>query len=418
MRTQPSLNALTVEQQRNLILLFITALFFWTSLTCLLPTLPLYIENMGATLQQVGIVMGGFAIGLLGFRTLMGQLADYRSRKLVILIGAMVATGAPIGYLSVDTILALLGIRAFHGISVAAFTTGFSALVVDLAPPSRRGEIIGYMSLAVPIGMAIGPAVGGFMQTSFGFTTLFTLSGVSGFISLILASQIVEEKRATYLKDVREQLKSSRRFWQLFKQQSLLIPSLILLLIGLLFGTLVTFLPLYIKNIQLEVNVGLFYSIAAIASFSSRFVVGKASDRYGRGIFITGSLICYGLSMILLASSRTPLQFFLAAFLEGMGGGVLLPLLIALISDRSYDNERGKVYAICIGGFDLGIAIAGPVIGGLNYAIGYRGMFFLGAYFSLMGFVLFLTLSNRKLAQSWQFALGKGKDGYAVSKIL
>lgn len=50
--------------------------------------------------------------------------------------------------------------RAFHGVSIAAFTTGYSALVVDLSPPKQKGELIGYMSLAVPIGMAIGPAMG------------------------------------------------------------------------------------------------------------------------------------------------------------------------------------------------------------------------------------------------------------------
>lgn len=54
--------------------------------------------------------------------------------------------------------------RAFHGVSIAAFTTGYSALVVDLSPPKQKGELIGYMSLAVPIGMAIGPAMGGIFR--------------------------------------------------------------------------------------------------------------------------------------------------------------------------------------------------------------------------------------------------------------
>lgn len=115
----------------NLFILFFCALF-WMSLTSLIPTLPSYLQNIGATVKQVGYIMGCFAIGLLLSRVWLGKLADeglqkfinylpfpsginnfilrffrrflgklvyYPSRKVVIIIGTIVAFIAPLGYL-------------------------------------------------------------------------------------------------------------------------------------------------------------------------------------------------------------------------------------------------------------------------------------------------------------------------------
>lgn len=82
--------------RRNLVILFAAGLLFWSSLTTLLPTLPLYVEYVGGTKQQIGLVMGCFAIGLLLFRPWLGQLADRRSRKLVLLIGLGATAIAPL----------------------------------------------------------------------------------------------------------------------------------------------------------------------------------------------------------------------------------------------------------------------------------------------------------------------------------
>ncbi|WLT40083.1 hypothetical protein NON20_14110 [Synechocystis sp. B12] len=48
---------------------------------------------------------------------------------------------APLGYLLTATVGALMAIRAFHGICLAAYTTGYNSLVVDLSPPQQRGKL-------------------------------------------------------------------------------------------------------------------------------------------------------------------------------------------------------------------------------------------------------------------------------------
>lgn len=409
----------SLEPQKlyNLLVLFTTGLLFWTGLTTLLPTLPAYIADIGGTTQQVGLVMGSFAIGLLVSRTWLGQLADKKSRKLVVLIGTLIGGIAPLGYIFAQSIYPLIAIRAFHGISVAAFTTGYSTLIVDLSPLKQRGELIGYMSLVVPIGMAIGPALGGYLQVSMGYTPLFLISAGLGFLGFFLASRVTGDNRQAILsQEIETEIvpRRSKSFGEILLAPSFLVVTLIMLSIGLLFGTIASFLPLFIREIKLDLNAGLFYTAAAIASFTVRIFVGTASDRYGRGLFITISLICYSISMLLLTIANTPTVFLMAAVLEGAGGGVLIPMTIALLSDRSYDSERGKVYSICLGGFDVGIAISGPILGAIAQSRGYREMFFISAILALLSLLLFITQSNKSLSNSFGFAFGKAKDLYAL----
>ena len=143
-------------------------LCFWTGIASLLPTIPLYIRDIGGTQQQVGFVMGAFAIGLILSRPQLGARADKQSRKQVLLIGLGVGGTAPLSYLFAHSIPVLFLLRAFHGISIAAFTTAYAAYVVDQAPPERRTEILGYTSLVTPFGLGLGPVMGGLLQSHVG----------------------------------------------------------------------------------------------------------------------------------------------------------------------------------------------------------------------------------------------------------
>lgn len=400
------------QLRRNLLVLFTAGLLFWSSLASLLPTLPLYIEDVGATKQQIGMVMGCFAIGLLLFRPWVGQLADEHSRKLVLLIGMGVAAIAPLGYLFVQSIPLMMGIRAFHGISIAAFSTGYSALVADIAPVKNRGEVIGYMSLVTAIGMAVGPAIGGYLQAWIGYTPLFLLSSGLAILGLLCTTQVINSPvSATGQKTATE-----NQFWRLLISPRLRIPAVVLLLVGLTFGTLSTFVPLFIKSTGVDLNAGLFYTAAAISSFSVRLIVGRASDRYGRGLFITISLIFYTISMLLLWTANSANVFLLSATLEGAGAGTLIPMVAAMLADRAMPQERGRIFGVCMVGFDVGIAIAGPFLGLIAEQVGYRNMFGFAAGLTCLAFFIFLTASSKDVPHSLRFSLGRGRDVYAISK--
>lgn len=416
----------------NLAILFCSGLCFWSGLAGLLPTLPLFIETLGATGAQIGIVMASFAFGLLVARPRLARLADERGRKLVLMVGIIAVAVAPFLYwfviglppmiwevslgersFSINILLALMmAFRAFHGLSIAAFVIAYSALVIDISPPANRGELIGYMSLVNPIGMALGPALGGFLLEWSNFSVAFLAMGVLGLLGVICASQVQESYRPATSADLSHQPRPL--FWRLLWTPRVRTPAVILLLVGLAFGTLATFVPLFVRETGLALNVGLIYTASAIASFSSRLLVGRASDRHGRGRFITVSLLFYTLAMLAFWQAQTPEMFLMAGLIQGCAAGTLIPMIAALMGDRSAADERGKIFGLAMVGFDVGIALAGPVFGQFADLISYRDTFGLAALMTFLGMVVFITASSKDLRHSMRFSLSHGRDVYAV----
>ena len=405
---------LTLDKQlrSNLLILFAAGLLFWSSMASLLPTLPLYVEHIGGTKQEIGFVMGSFAIGLLSFRTWSGRYSDRRGRKIVLLIGALVVTIAPLWYIGISTISGLIAIRAFHGISIAAFGTAYAALVADLAPEENRGEIIGYMSLVNSLGMAIGPTLGSYLAEAAGYPQLFILASGLGLFSVLFTTQIINPPINSQLTK-----NTQSKFWQLLASPRVRVPAIILLIVGLTFGSIRTFVPLFIKSTGSGLNPGLFYTASAIAGFSVRLIVGKAADRYGRGLFVTISLVLYTFALVNIWFANSSQSFLIAGVIEGAGLGILIPMIAAIITDRALPEERGRMFGLCLTGFDLGIAIAGPVLGTVAEEIGYRNIFAFGAGLSFLAILIFTTLSSKNVTNSLRFAFGRGQDGYALNKI-
>ncbi|MCG6135600.1 MAG: MFS transporter [Nostoc sp. LLA-1] len=403
------LHTLDAELRRNLLVLFTAGLLFWSSIASLLPTLPLYIEEIGATSQQIGIVMGSFAVGMLLFRPWCSNLADRRGRKIVLLIGMAAVAIAPLGYLLATSLVPLMVLRAFHGLSIAAFGTAFMALVGDLAPVQNRGEVIGYMSLVNPLGVAIGPALGGYVQAGAGYTPLFLLSAALGFAGLLCIVPIVNPT----VHEISETGKSENQFWQLLFTPRVRIPAVVMLLIGVVLGTLHTFVPLFIKSTNVDLNPGLFYTVAAIASFNVRLFIGRASDVYGRGLFITLSLIAYTLAMVGIWQANSVAVFLISAFIQGAASGTAIPMMAVMMTDRARPHERGRIFGVSLVGLDIGIAIAGPILGSVAAQVGYRNMFASSAGLTFLALIIFLTLSSHDLRHSLDFALGRAEDSYS-----
>lgn len=406
-RNSPSLDP---DLRKNLVVIFTCGLLFWSALASLLPTLPLYIESLGSTKQQIGIVMGSFAVGVLVFRPQVGKLADRQGRKLVLLIGMVVATIAPLGYLAVKSLVGLMLIRAFHGISIAAFATACIALVSDLAPNDRRGEIIGYMSLVNPIGVAVGPALGGYLQAIAGYTPLFIFSGLLAGLGLICVIPITNPP--TWKNNKQE---TGDDFWGILISPRVRVPTIILLMIGFSIGTIHTFIALYIKSIGVDLNAGLFFAAAAISSFVIRLFVGRASDKYGRGLFVTLSLIAYSIAMLIIWQANSSPILLLGAIVEGAASGIAIPMISAMMTDRALPHERGRIFSVSLTGFDLGLGIAGPVVGYIAQSTSYRHVFGLSFSLTLLAILIFISQSNHGVFQSLRFALGRSKDVYQQS---
>lgn len=404
------------QTYRSLLFTGATSLLFWTSFDTLLPTLPVYIADVGGSDQQVGLVMGSLTFGLLLFKPSMGSLSDRRSRKLVLGIATGVMAIAPLAYSFVDSIALLMVIRAFHGIAIAGFGTSCAALVADLSPRENRGQLISSISMARPLALFIGPAIGGVLMSQFGYTSLFLGAASLGLLAILCVSQIREPQKAAQPQTSRSVFSVFSDYFELLISPRFRVPFLIFLLSSLVFNSLNIFVSLFIRETGVNLNVGWFFATAAIANLALRFIVGRAYDLYGRGIFITLGLFLSALSLVTLAYAQSTLAFLFAALLEGAAAATWAPMLNTLVADRCSSEERGRAYSAALSGLDLGVVLAGYTMGSVAQIVGYRGVYSLCAGIALLAVILFITLINKDLSSSLKFAIGREPDFYALEK--
>ena len=269
------------------------------------------------------------------------------------------------------------------------------------------------MTLATPLGLAIGPALGGYLEATSSYGILFLFCAELAFVALLEIVQVINPPVQTQ----QQTEENNRNFWQILDSPQVKVPTIVMLLVGLSIGAVHTFVSLYLKSTDVDFNGGLFFTASAISSFSIRVSAGKASDRLGRGLFITFGILCYILALILLWQAHSVMFFLLAAIAEGAGGGTLISMMITMMADRSQPQERGQVFAICVAGLDMGIAIAAPLLGIIAELVGYRDMFGYGAAITSIALVVFLTQSSKNLSNSLRFALGLTPDAYALKNL-
>lgn len=278
-----------------------------------------------------------------------------------------------------------------------------------LTAEHRRAEVVGYMSLVSPLGVGLSPAMGGFLQATSGYTPLFLSSAALGYLGLLCIIPIVNPPM-----DIQPINSKNNNFWQILTSPPGRIPAIVLLLSGLTLGSLHTFISLFIKSTGVDLNPGLFFSVAAISSFSCRLFTGKASDQYGRGLFVTMSLIAYTLSIICLWQANNNLMFLLGALMEGAASGILIPMISVLITDRTLPYERGRIFAVSYMGFDIGFAIAGEILGTFAQTFGYPSMFGLITGLKVLVIVTFLTQFSGNIRKFLGFTFGLHQDVYAI----
>ncbi len=417
MQSLTTFSSLDTSLRKNLTAIFWAGLFFWSSMASQLPTIPLYIRTLTQSFDEIGMVMGSFAIGLLICRSYLGKLSDRKGRRYTMRIGLIVAAIVPLCYALSPSIPLLMFFRAIHGISIAAFASSYSALIADLAPIEKRGEVIGYMSLVNPLGLAFGPAIGGLMYEAWGYQPLFVSASLLAFAGLLLTTQIetegkVGDRQGSPMTEVK------LGFWETFLNPRVRVPSTILLLVGLSFGTLSSFMPILMQEKHIPLNAGLFYMAAALSGFIIRFPVGRLSDEWGRGIFISIGIFFYGLSMAIIYFASHDYAFLLSGIAEGIGSGIVIPAVVALLADRTVPHERGYVFGMTWIGFDVGIALAGPIMGKMIAFVGITNIFAIATGLCILGLIIFGTQSNKSVAESFKFAIGRSSDRYAIKDAI
>jgi MFS family permease len=143
------------------IALGIAELAYFTAAGILIPTTPLFAAGpLGADEAGVGLTIGAFSVTALLLRPIAGRAADVRGRRPLLVWGAMLCALVTIGHLFATDLAVLIGLRLLLGVAEAFFFVAGFAMVADLAPPGRAGEALSYNSLALYLGIAVGPGLG------------------------------------------------------------------------------------------------------------------------------------------------------------------------------------------------------------------------------------------------------------------
>ncbi|MGH8010193.1 MAG: MFS transporter, partial [Candidatus Binatia bacterium] len=220
---------------RDFLVLCLGAFLFSGSTFLLFTVLPVFVvQELKGAESQVGLIMGAFAVAAVLTRPVSGWLVDRWSRTVGLNLGALIYCVAPLLYIPVGSVPMMLVLRLFHGIGIAVYTTAASVLVADLAPPTRRGEAMGYYGMAVNLAMAIGPALGAALIEPIGFTRLFWLATILAFCSLLLIQLLHEPART------RSDPQANTARPPLFSRAALL-PGFVAMCMTMTFGAVVSF---------------------------------------------------------------------------------------------------------------------------------------------------------------------------------
>jgi MFS family permease len=120
--------------------------------------LPKYlIEELHASATLVGNAHGAFAIVGVVLVPLIGSSLDRWGRRPVQLLGLAIGAVSFAAFGFAQAPWAILLLRAAHGLSFALTFNAGGALAADLAPPTRRGEGIGYFGTAMLVTNGFGP---------------------------------------------------------------------------------------------------------------------------------------------------------------------------------------------------------------------------------------------------------------------
>lgn len=387
----------------QLLLNWVARILFFTSLSALLPTFPVYIHDLGGSKSQIGVVMSAFAIGVLAFRPVVGKQIDSTGRRLVLLAGCLIFMIAPILYIYIPSIEILLPLRVFHGLGLAAFGTASITLITDAAPATRRADVISYTGMVNTIAFAFGPILGSFVGNRWGHTVLFSLVSALAFLCLA-CSLFIKETRGSHEQEAK------LNYFQAIKQRIVLVAFAMILLIGLVHGGVIFYISIFL-NENMEINEGVFFAVYGGAAFLVRMVVGPVSGRIGRGPLMVVSLAMLATAAFCLSQMTGLALMLTSAVLYGLGFGAHQPNLTALVADNTSEETRGKIFSFYFGGFDLGISIAGIILGIVAEAYGLRSMFFLCGALTLTSLAIFTTSMEKNVMHSLRSAFTLQKPG-------
>ena len=144
---------------KGLLVLFVTAFVDMVGLAMIVPLLPYYASEMGATATTVGLLVAAFSAAQLSVAPAWGRFSDQYGRRPAILAGLVLSAVAYLIFAYAGSIPLLLVSRLVQG--AGGGTIGVvQAYVADACPPEERTKSLGWLSAVTSLGAVVGPAFG------------------------------------------------------------------------------------------------------------------------------------------------------------------------------------------------------------------------------------------------------------------
>jgi predicted MFS family arabinose efflux permease len=244
--------------------------------------------------------------------------------------------------------------------------------VVDLAPPERRGQIIGWYGLAIWGGLSIGPAIGELILQAWGYNAVWAFALAAPLAGALIALRIPESFRP------REGHEPSG---PLIAREAIR-PGLAFSCGTVGFAAVSGFIVLLLESRGVGNGTLAFIAFAATV-VGVRLVGGNLPDRFGgaRCAAVAGLVEAAGLATI--AAAQTLPIAVLGALAMGGAFALLLPSLALLSLENVPIERRGATMGTLTAFFDLGVGVGAPLAGLAATLAGYGASFWMAAVFAL-----------------------------------
>ena len=352
---------------RDFILLLAANAFVFVSMHMLSTTIANYAMELSGTEMMAGLIAGAFSITSIVVRPICGNLIDRKKKKSLYLLSVAVIFVSMLGYSISGTNAMLLAFRLLHGIGWGFATTIGMTMATNTAPESKIGEAASVYGLANVLAMAVAPNLGAFLSGNFSYRVMFLGAAVVVACALICLYLVKDQP----VEGSGEKKKISLNTLIL---KEALVPAVVLLLSGMVYNSITTFLITYATEVGIA-NPSLFFTVYSVMILIVRLNSGKIVDRKGPGYILVPAGFFFCGCLLLLANLRNAPMLYLAAVCMGFGYSGNLSTLMAVSFKRAAPNQRGIASSTINVGMDVGTGVGATVAGAIAGWVGYQKLY-------------------------------------------
>jgi MFS family permease len=358
----------------------------------LAPSLPLYVTQLGGSPFVVGVVLSTFAATSVFIRPLIGHWTD-RWNEAGVMISGLVFQGATIFFCLIPLVEGVMLANGLRGIGWAGLNTGGYALLARTAPETRRGEASGYYSGVQSASTIFFPAVALWLLDARwgGFALVFSATAILSFAGASAGWAVARQSPPAVRLKVHDHTKWWRELFR-FVEAEIFLPSLLLFWLTITWPAFMNFIVLYARAMGIE-SFGSYFIVSGVTSVLARPLLGRASDRIGRGVCVALGFALQASSLLLLVAVSTLTGIIISGVLYMLGNAIGSSSTLALAMEHADPMRRGKAMATFSMSYPLGYGVGSILIGAVVEAAGYTGMFLVLAALQAMG--LLFTFARR-----------------------